>query len=109
MVEEKSPSWVKHAVRRWKQLYHEIQYADGQLDISNPLSEIFRNEALTTKLMSTEDTETTPDTSSSKKEESPPPQPEKQPISQPEKKQSKKRFLFKIKELQFLPNFISNF
>ncbi len=111
LVEEKSPIWVKHAVRRWKQFYNEIQYADGQTDTSSPLSAIFRNDAIAMKsaAASTDDESKSPESSPSKKEDSSQPHPEKSPSTKSEKKQSKGRFLFKIKELQFLPNFLSFF
>lgn len=108
MVDEKIPSWVKHAVRRWKQFYNEIQFIDGQGDTTNPLSEIFRNEALMTKHASQSQAATTcPEPTSSKKKATRS-QPEKSPPSKPEQKQSKGRFIFKLKELQCLftlPNF----
>lgn len=104
LVEVKSQSWMKHAIRRWKQFYHEILFADGQIDDSNPLSMIFRNEVLSTKLVTQIEgiTAAEQDSLHSKKEESPHSQPEKTPPSKPERKQSKGRFIFKIKELQCL-------
>jgi len=106
LVDEKSPIWVKHAIRRWKQFYYEIQYTDGQVDTSNPLSTIFRNESLSAKLSakSSEDTALSSALIPSKKEKSPPAQPQKTPPSKTEKRQSKGRFLFKLKEIQWLLN-----
>ncbi len=108
VVDEKSPIWVKHAIRRWKQFYHEIQYADGQIDISNPLSTIFRNESQMAKL-AVEGSSVSTESIQTKKEDSTKSQPEKIPSSKPEQKQSKGRFLFKIKELQFLSTPLSFF
>jgi hypothetical protein len=107
LVDEKSSSWIKHTVRHWKQVYNEIQFVDGHIDTSNPLSSIFRNEPLATKLLtqSKEAASSSSKVTSSKKEESSRSQPEKTSPSNPEKKQSKGRFLYKIKELQcFLPS-----
>ena len=106
LVDEKAPSWVKHAVRRWKQFYNEIQFIDGQIDTANPLSVIFRNEALLKQVVSQSQAVTTPpiEPTPSKKEESAPSQPEKTPPPNPEKKQRKGWFISKLKDLQCLFN-----
>jgi hypothetical protein len=106
VVEEKAPSWVKHAIRRWKQFYNEIQFVDGQIDTSNPLSTIFRNEALMTKIVTEAEGSTisSHEPDSSKKEESTHTQPSKSPPSKQEKKQCKGRFIYKIKKPQVLLN-----
>ncbi|MFX1319091.1 MAG: hypothetical protein ACFE9D_04525 [Promethearchaeota archaeon] len=104
MVHKKAPSWVKHAVRRWKQFYNDIQFADGQIDTANPLSVIFRNETLMTRPVSQSQAGTTPpiEPTFSKKEESTRSQPEKAPPPNPQQKQRKGRFISKLKDLQYL-------
>lgn len=103
MVDAKSPSWAKHVVRRWKQFYREIQYADGQLDIANPLSLIFRREILTQKVteQTAEGASPSPEPISSKKKESVKSQPQKTP-SKTKHKQNKGWFFSKLKEIQCL-------
>jgi hypothetical protein len=105
VVDAKSPSWAKHVVRRWKQFYQEIQYADGQLDMANPLSLIFHREILPQKAtkQTAEDGSPSPELLPSKKKESIKSQPQKTP-SKTKHKQNKGRFFSKLKEIQCLLN-----
>ncbi|MFX1576722.1 MAG: hypothetical protein ACFFCF_06075 [Promethearchaeota archaeon] len=105
MVDAKSPSWVKQVVRRWKQFYQEIQYADGQLDMSNPLSLIFQREILPQEAaaQTAKGVSPSPEPLPSKKKESVKSQPQKAP-SKTKHKQNKGRFFSKLKEIQCLLN-----
>jgi hypothetical protein len=103
VVDAKSPSWAKHVVRRWKQFYQEIQYADGQLDMTNPLSLIFQRELPVQK--TTEETAKGASQSlepiSLKKKELAKSQPQKAP-SKTKHKQNKRRLFSKLKKIQCL-------
>lgn len=103
MVDAKSPSWAKHVVRRWKQFYQEIQYADGQLNMTNPLSLIFHREIPIQKAteQTVEGTSPSLEQIPSKKKESVKSQPQKAP-SKIKHKQNKGRLFSKIKEIQCL-------
>ncbi|MFX0168368.1 MAG: hypothetical protein ACFE89_03325 [Candidatus Hodarchaeota archaeon] len=101
MTEHKPYSWVKHAVRKWKQFYYEILRADGQIDLSNPLSMIFSPEFLLTKIS---DVSPPSETAPTKQEHTPPSDstPASDSVSKDLKKRRKGRFPLKIKEIQAL-------
>ncbi|MFW9832283.1 MAG: hypothetical protein ACFFD8_10970 [Candidatus Thorarchaeota archaeon] len=113
MVVKKPYSWLKHAVRRWKELYYEIQRTDGNLDSSSPLSFFFRNEGFVTKLealannVETNSSEST----SSKKDETVQPavKSHKDPVVKSKEKRNKDRFSIRFKEVQLLQNPFSLF
>ena len=108
VVEQKSFNWAKHAVRRWKVLYYEIQHTDGNLVGSSPLSFIFRNEAMAAKPSVSDSGEQTSslEPTPSKKDLTPEPtaKPQKTPTTKSKEKQNKRRFFFKLKDLQIFRN-----
>jgi hypothetical protein len=100
LTEPKAYSWVKHAVRRWKELYYEILETDGQTDWVNPLSAIFSHDNLAAKTV-----DAPPNASESmpsKQKSTPPSKPSPTNESSPEtkKKRTQGRFFLKIKEIQ---------
>ncbi len=118
LTDQKSPSWVKHAVRKWKELYYEILRVDGQIDLSNPLSAIFRNEIALLKGevapaeslgQSKPEAQCKPPTTPSVKKEgltSPKVVPKGDHPAKSKGKQTKGRFIFKLKKIQcFSPQF----
>ncbi len=96
----KTKSWVKHTVRRWKELYQDIQRINGQLTKAPLLSTIFRNEILTSKLKQTKSkTKENPvEPSTSRKKIPPHPQPNKEPTIKPPKNKARVDFSLKSKK-----------
>ena len=93
-------SWVKHAVRRWKELYYEILETDGQIDWVNPLSAIFSHDSLTGKAVDAppKASESMPSKPESTAPSKPTPTSESSP--KPKQKRRQGRFVSKIKEIQ---------
>lgn len=108
MTEQKSLSWAKHAVRRWKELYNEIQRVDGNLEVSRPMSIIFRNEGLAKKLTTSDSRlqSAPPKAAPAKKDETSKPtkQPPKAPKTESKEKKTKRWFSFKLKGLKIFLN-----
>lgn len=110
LTDQKSPSWLKHAVRRWKELYYEILRVDGQIDLSNPLSVLFRNEIALLKSDAppaksheqiSPDTQSRPSTTESVKKEglaSPKVLPESDHLTESKRKQTKGSLIFQTKK-----------
>ena len=93
-------SWIKHAVRRWKEFYYEILETDGQTEWVNPLSAIFSHDNLALKAVDAPPT--APESVHKKQELSSPadPTPTSQPNPKTKRKQRQGRFFVKIKEIQ---------
>ena len=93
-------SWVKHAVRRWKELYYEILDADGQTDWVNPLSAIFSHDILAAKAVDAPPKVT--ESMSTKQESTPSSKPTSTSKSSTKTKQKRgqSRFFLKIEEIQ---------
>ena len=102
LTEPRPYSWVKHAVRRWKELYYEILKTDGQTEWLNPLSTIFSHDNLAVKTV--ESPPPVPAPAPTKPETTHPTEttPTRQPKSKSQRKQGQGRFLVKIKEIQAL-------
>ena len=100
LTEPRPHSWLKHAVRRWKEVYYEILETDGQSEWMNPLSTIFRHDSLVIKPVDVPPA--TSEITPKRQESSSPadPTPTSQPKPKTKRNQRQGRFFVKIKELQ---------
>jgi hypothetical protein len=110
LTEHKTYSWLKHVVRRWKELYYEILETDGQDDWINPLREIFSQESLAIKAIEVS-SQPVPESAPTAQESTSPsePTPTSQPDPQTKRKRRQGRFTTKIKEIQAFPIFPGSF